>query len=108
MKQTAVEWLMSQMLAASINKETEEMHITLPKDVFKQAKAMEKEQIINSHLDGQSLVNCKDIYAEQYYLDTFKSENIVMFMTPENGEIESIILTNNPDCGVKGITFKSE
>jgi hypothetical protein len=52
MKQTAVEWLMSQMLAASINKETQEMHITLPKDVFKQAKSMEKEQIERAYQQG--------------------------------------------------------
>lgn len=73
MKQTAIEWLMSQMLAASINKETEEMHITLPKDVFKQAKAMEKEQIIDAYNIGY---NEYDIYrnGQNYYKETFKSE----------------------------------
>ena len=35
---------------------------------------MEKEQIIHSHLDGQSLVSCKDEYAEQYYNETFKNK----------------------------------
>ena len=35
---------------------------------------MEKKQIIDAHLDGQSLVSCKDEYAEQYYNEIFKSE----------------------------------
>ena len=80
MKQTAVEWLMSQMLAGSINIETEEMHITLPKDVFKKAKAIEKEQIIEAYRDGrsdqQSARNGKfySRMAEQYYNETFISE----------------------------------
>jgi hypothetical protein len=71
MKQTAVEWLISQILAASINKETEEMHITLPKGVFEQAKAMEKEQIRKSYL--ADAYNSQYGF-EQYYNETFKSE----------------------------------
>jgi hypothetical protein len=43
-------------------------------DEFQQAKETEKQQIIDAHLDGQSLVSCKDEYAEQYYNETFKSE----------------------------------
>ena len=71
MKQTAVEWLISQILAASINKETEEMHITLPKGVFEQTKAMEKHQIKNAYLDGWD-----NEYAtsKEYYKEKFKSE----------------------------------
>lgn len=34
----------------------------------------EKEQIIDAHLDGQSLVSCKDEYAEQYYNETYKQD----------------------------------
>lgn len=41
---------------------------------IKQAKAMEKEQIINAHIDGQSLVSCKDEYAEQYYNETYNNK----------------------------------
>ena len=88
MKQTAVEWLMSQMLAASINIETEEMHITLPKDVFKQAKAMEKKQLFlayntsakEAYKAGQETMNCgcyeildATTYEEWLY-EQFKSE----------------------------------
>ena len=64
MKQTAVEWLEYQLSEG-----------TMPiKEAFDQAKQMEKEQIIEAHLDGQSLVSCKDEYAELYYNETFKSE----------------------------------
>ena len=31
----------------------------------------DKEQIIDAHIDGQSLVSCKDEYAEQYYNETY-------------------------------------
>ena len=47
MKQTAVQWLMHQMLEASMDRQTGEMYIKLPKDAFTIAKAMEKEQMIN-------------------------------------------------------------
>jgi len=39
---------------------------------FEQAKEMHKQEIIDAHLDGQSLVSCKDEYAEKYYQETFK------------------------------------
>ena len=98
-QKTAVEWL------------CEQYHLKQDTKIIEQAKAMEKEQIIKAHQDGfysPPFRKSRRGEAEQYYNETFKSENIVMFMTPENGEIESIILTDNPDCGVKGITFKSE
>jgi hypothetical protein len=65
MKQTAVEWLYERFLSAgyAVNSEWK-----------KQAKEMEKEQIIDAHIDGQSLVSCKDEYAEQYYNETFNKE----------------------------------
>ena len=80
MKQTAVEWLISQILAASINKETQEMHITLPKGIFEQAKEMEKEQIIEAHGNKQktrsnpnSIVTYGFTYTgEMYYNEIFK------------------------------------
>jgi len=75
MKQTAVEWLKYQMLEASIDRETEEMYIKLPKDAFKQAKQMEKEQMIQIYkaafTDG---FNGELFEFEQYYNETFKSE----------------------------------
>lgn len=69
MKQTAVEWLMHQMLEGSMDTQTGEMHIKLPKDAFTIAKAMEKEQIINAfeHVD----FNLDD--GLHYYTETYES-----------------------------------
>lgn len=53
MKQTAVEWLESQILEGSINIENGEMYIKLPKDALKKAKEMEKEQIGKAFLNGR-------------------------------------------------------
>ena len=66
--QTSIEWL---------ENEIKKSIIPAQKDYFKwafdQAKSMEKQEIIDAHLDGQSLVSCKDEYAEQYYQETFGS-----------------------------------
>lgn len=63
MKQTAVEWLIEHLT---------EIH----PEAFKQAKAMEKEQIIRAHLmarcyDTENSVN----EAEQYYNETYESND---------------------------------
>ena len=75
MKQTAVEWLESQILEGSINIENGEMYIKLPKDALKKAKEMEKEQIIEANNRGWKVAR-ENIFepAEQYYNETFKSE----------------------------------
>ena len=65
-KQTAVEWLVNEMLNIDLKN-------SYWRNKIEQAKEMEKQQIINAHLDGQSLVSCKNEYAEQYYKDTFKN-----------------------------------
>ena len=62
---TAVDWLVENI---------HYLHSTKWQEIIEQAKAIEKEQIIESHLDGQSLVSCKDEYAEQYYNETYKQE----------------------------------
>jgi hypothetical protein len=36
-----------------------------------QAKEMEKEQIIDAHIDGQPLYSCQREKAEQYYNETY-------------------------------------
>jgi hypothetical protein len=63
---TAVEWLVEQLDG--------ENHLTDNeiKRILKQAKEMEKEQIIEAYKFG----NLSDIYfkPEQYYTETFKSE----------------------------------
>jgi hypothetical protein len=59
MKQTAVEWLLYKL---EIFATEEEMNI------IEQAKEMEKEQIIEAYCMGDD-----NIGAEQYYNETFKS-----------------------------------
>ncbi len=70
MKQTAVEWLVEQM--------TQGDFIALPKpEWIKQAKEMEKQQIMNAWLiDGYTdLTNNYWVNEfEEYYNETFKSE----------------------------------
>jgi len=60
MKQTAVEWFYQRILAKDI------------KEVYEQAKEMEKEQIIDAYKFG-----IQDEYvigSQRYYNETFKSE----------------------------------
>ena len=53
MKQTAVEWFYQRILSKDI------------KQVFEQAKAMEKEQIIDAYNSGQQIPPFE--YAERFY-----------------------------------------
>ena len=73
MKQTAVQWLMHQMLEASMDRQTGEMYIKLPKDAFTIAKAMEKEQINEAF--NQSWHDRMNPYktADKYYKETYES-----------------------------------
>lgn len=69
MKQTAIEWLMEEMSRVYIFDQTDF-------DLFKQAKAMEKQQIIEARVNAP-LLNTESKYdyvieAEQYYNETFK------------------------------------
>ena len=43
-------------------------------DIIEQAKEMHKQEIINSHIDGQPIYSCQSEKAEQYYQDTFKKD----------------------------------
>jgi vacuolar-type H+-ATPase subunit H len=72
-KQTAVEWLAGGLELAYQIEETALRNFSIKK-LIEQAKEIEKQQIIDAHLDGQSLVSCKDEYAEQYYNKTFNKE----------------------------------
>tara|TARA_R110000868_G_scaffold35000_3_gene125782 strand:+ start:159 stop:386 length:228 start_codon:yes stop_codon:yes gene_type:complete len=74
MKQTAVEWL---------ENELKKIPFINPKEAFEQAKAMEKEQMIQSFRKG-AVVHEPEYYtwiesayrkqAEQYYKETFKQD----------------------------------
>lgn len=109
MKQTAIQWF---FLELYILKEVEYENIM---ELYEEANKMFEEQIMEAYTEGQNTpyeysesndVNWHD--ANRYYKETFKKENIIMFMSEGNSEIESIKLTDNPDCGIKGITFKSK
>jgi hypothetical protein len=58
-QQTAVEWLVKELNLEGYDYTVE------------QAKIMEKEQIINAHIDGQPLYSCQSEKAEQYYNETY-------------------------------------
>ena len=64
MKQTAVEWLIEQWPI---------LESQLPSWLIEQAKAMEKEQILNAFENGEvcTLFKNEDT-SEQYYNETFK------------------------------------
>jgi hypothetical protein len=70
MKQTAVEWLIQEL------KENNLLTFDEWKDIFQQAKEMEKEQIIDSFGVGCQVESTRLIgyhkMAEQYYNETFK------------------------------------
>jgi hypothetical protein len=72
-KQSSVEWLEEQF-------EVSHSYINeIFKETIKQAKAMHKEEVINSfgvgcHLESKRLVGYHDI-AEQYYNETFGGNN---------------------------------
>lgn len=59
-KQTAVEWLVDELILEGFN---------VPKVFYNKAKAMEKEQIEEAFAMGND-----DISSEQYYNETFKQQ----------------------------------
>ena len=69
-QQTAVEWLINRIAEKELRTEIEW------KEIFEQAKAMEKEQIIKSNRDGVDM--CVDkkyfITGEQYYNETYGNQ----------------------------------
>ena len=77
MKQTAVEWLIEKVNS----KEWQDKFIWHKEEDFKQAKEMEKEQIVNAFVQGDlfsedylDAKNPTNDCAENYYNETFKSE----------------------------------
>jgi len=65
---TSIEWFFNEL---------QRMQYFIGNDMlqsYKQAKEMHKQEIIDAHLDGQSLVSCKDEYAQEYYQETFKKD----------------------------------
>jgi hypothetical protein len=69
-KPTAVEWLFNKMI-------TEKHTISEWNIICKEAKEMEKEQIIEAHLHGMDFIPVDPNYkgdAENYYNETYKKE----------------------------------
>ena len=65
-KQTAVEWLFKELLNSEPN-------ILEWNKLLEEAKAMEKEQIINANIDGyEEAQNYGETSAEQYYKNTYE------------------------------------
>jgi len=65
-RQTAIEWLLNELIRVGYFQDM------IPKITFEQAKAMEKEQIMDAFNDGehQQGFECE---AEQYYKETYES-----------------------------------
>jgi hypothetical protein len=70
MKQTAVEWLVDEMIQRKFFEKETELSYTTLEHLTNQAKQIEKQQIIDSHCNGQGTVIILD-EAEEYYNETF-------------------------------------
>ena len=70
MKQTSIEWLYNELSKYVIHKPTGLAEWEVLKELTQQAKAMEKEQLINAWMDGMEGILHK-IAAEQYYNETY-------------------------------------
>jgi hypothetical protein len=66
-KQTAVDWLVENIYY---------LHSTKWNDIIEQAKAMEKEQILQALNDGKAMIisPTSNKSLEQYYKETYKQE----------------------------------
>ena len=69
MEKTAVDWLCRQIYTIQVELEAGNNHLKMK---IKQAKEMEKQQIIDAWVNGGSTLSAKN--AEQYYNETFKAE----------------------------------
>ena len=70
-KQTAVEWLIEETQSA----DWWYLSLSMKQDILEQAKAMEKEQIINAVYYTCSAMSHSDLSCgEEYYQKKFKSE----------------------------------
>jgi hypothetical protein len=71
-KQTAVEWLVEQLLANALLRLTKDEH-SVYKELKEQAKAMEREQIIKAFCEGYDHDGDNYDKAEiKYYNETYK------------------------------------
>jgi hypothetical protein len=72
-QQTALDWFVQQLEESGIDMGSGiKMAYPIPYDIYKEAKAMEKEQIIEAYQEGEYVSN-KKIPAEQYYNQTYEN-----------------------------------
>jgi len=71
-KQTAVDWLVDQMFKQGYFDGNKPLSITNLDHLQHQAKAMEREQIIDAHGLKYYDLNEETVTGEQYYLKTYK------------------------------------
>jgi hypothetical protein len=62
-KQTAVDWFVDKVFGKN--------GLIIYDELIQQAKAIEKEQIINAFVSGSWLPACRTINSEQYYNETY-------------------------------------
>jgi hypothetical protein len=79
MKQTAVEWFLTEFQKQVWFEPNSELDIWI-KDLIPKAKEMEKEQIIESYCQGcADIIKDEDIFpretSEQYYKETYESND---------------------------------
>jgi hypothetical protein len=79
MKKTAVEWLVEQISSSKyfykVMEDINSRSTVAQSNIFDQAKAMEKEQIIDCYTEANTELTNEDgsfITGEQYYNETFK------------------------------------
>jgi hypothetical protein len=79
MKQTAIEWLAEQISSSKyfykVMEDINSRSTVAQSNIFDQAKAMEKEQIIDCYTEANTELTNEDgsfITGEQYYNETFK------------------------------------
>ena len=64
-KQTAVQWLVEKLMKGDF--------VNNPDELIDQAKAMEKEQIVDAYTDGYSDSDNKLSFNKQYYIENYET-----------------------------------
>jgi hypothetical protein len=72
-RQTAVEWLVEEMLKQGYFDGNKPLSYTNLDHLQQQAKEMERQQIIDAHIEGQPFYSCQSEKAEKYYKEKYES-----------------------------------
>lgn len=74
-KQTAVEWLIDELSKNNVSTNSVIERINNEAQIWKQAKAMEREQIEDAYWEGGQDVPSNGKQCEKYYNETYKGDN---------------------------------